>query len=463
MALYPSGITELDELIREAYRALDAQLAGEDKGWIQLGTSATAIFTAPQKVDIIKRSRYYSQVDPMATQGLRLWTDYSFGSGLGWRATDDAAHEALDTFWHSPANASALSCAGQRKSSHNLLRDGSVYFALFLGPEGAAILRRIDPMEITETLTDPDDAEDICYFKREWVTPQGKQKVGYYKSWLNLGDKAAPDYMGQSHEATEEAIVYRLEREPNGLPMLLPALDWIKLYRQFLASRVAVMLALARFAWKLKVTGGQAAVDAVKGQYDQTRPDAGAMQVENMGADLQPFKTDTGASGAYQDGNMIKLQVCAAFGIPLQYFGDVSAGQYATAKTVELPMVKMFESYQSVWRDTYKDICNLVLGHAGIADDKRYVDWDFPAVTPEDAGAIAQNIAALVPVVPELSYSEDVLQAALMAVGVKDVNEAMEQLKNQAKESGDPGLRLAKALRRFQEAVKGNGHAAALL
>ncbi|KKL65463.1 hypothetical protein LCGC14_2154710, partial [marine sediment metagenome] len=47
-----------------------------------------------------------------------------------------------------------------------------------------------------------------------------------------------------------------------GLPLLLPAIDWIKQYRRFLASRVAIMLALARFAWKTKTKGGQTAVDA---------------------------------------------------------------------------------------------------------------------------------------------------------------------------------------------------------
>jgi len=161
---------------------------------------------------------------------------------------------------------------------------------------------------------------------------------------------------------------------------------------------------------------------------------------------------------------MIKLQICAAFGIPLQYFGDVSAGQYATAKTVELPMIKMFESYQSVWLDTYRDICDIVLEHNGIPEDKRYIDFDFPAITPHDAAGIAQNIAALVPVVPELAYSDDVLQAALMAVGVHNINQAIEQLRKAAKESGgDVDLKLTKVLREFQKVLKGDGKELRLL
>ena len=450
-------IPELEQIIREAYKSLEDQLS-EDKGWINLSMSPTAIFTSIQRIDIIKRSRFYSQIDPLATQALRLWTDYTFGSGLNWRSEEEKTADILEGFWYSPSNASCLSCAGQRSSSHNLLRDGSVYFALFLGSGGQVTIRHIDALEITEAISNPDDKEDLRYFKRTWVTPQGAQRIGYYRSWQNERDEETPDYIGAKVKATEDALVYRLEREPNGLPLLLPGLDWIKLYRQFLASRVAVMLALARFAWKTKLTAGQAGVEALQAQVDQTRPDAGGWLIENMGADTQPIRVDTGARNAYEDGNMIKLQICAAFGIPLQYFGDISAGQYATAKTVELPMIKMFESYQSVWLDTYRDICNIVLEHNGIPEDKRYVDFDFPAITPADAAGVAQNIAALIPIMPELAYSDDVLQQALMAVGVHDIASAIEELRKATKESGgDMRLKLAKVLREFQKEIKGDG------
>jgi len=232
-------IPELEQIIQEAYKSLEDQLS-EDKGWINLSISPTAIFTSAQKIDIIKRSRFYSQIDPLATQALRLWTDYTFGSGLNWRSGEEKVTDILNGFWYSSANSPVLSCTGQRRSSHNLLRDGSIYFALFLGAGGQVIIRHIDALEITETISNPDDKEDLRYFKRAWVTPQGSQKIGYYRSWLNMQDKGAQDYMGSLIRATEDAIVYRLKREPNGLPLLLPGLDWIKLYRQFLASRVAV-------------------------------------------------------------------------------------------------------------------------------------------------------------------------------------------------------------------------------
>ena len=424
-------LQEFNEILQEAYKSIDQQLAGDDKGWIQLGTSSHGLFPADQKISVIERSRYYSQIDPMAAQALRLHTDYTFGTGLTWQTKDEATKRVMDAFWYSHDNAACLSCAGQRKSSHNLLRDGAVYFAIFLGQGEDAKLRRIDPLEITETITDPDDADTVWYFKRTWIDAQSRSHEDYYRSWQNIKEtgEAVKDSAGMIVKRTQDAVIYRLERDPNGLPLLLPALDWIKLYRQFLASRAAIMLALSIFAWKSKVKGGAAAIATAKAKVqDIEKPGAGSHLFENEGIDTQPIKTDTGAGNAKTDGDMLKLMICAATGLAIQYFGDVSTGNLATAKTCELPMIKMFESYQSVWEDTYNDICDIVLNEAGVSEEKRHIDWQFPSITPEDAAGIATNIAMLIPVLPELAYCDEITQAALMACGVKDINDAIEQL-----------------------------------
>jgi hypothetical protein len=344
-----------------------------------------------------------------------------------------------------------LSCKGQRQNSYKLLIDGSIYFALFLGPEGKVTIRRIDPLEITEIITNPDDLEDVRYYKRQWIDSQGRAKAGYYRSWQNIKDESTPDMYGTARTSDQEAVIYHIEREPDGLPLILPAMDWIKLFRQFLASRVAIILALARFAWKTKATGGSKAVAGIKAQVDQTKPDAGSWLIENMGSDTQPIKTDTGASGAYQDGRMLKLQICAAFGITEQYFGDISIGSLATAQTVELPMVKMFNSYQTLWLEAYKDISDIVLEYNNIAEADRIFDFDLPAITPEEAAGIAANIAALIPVIPSLATSKDVLQQALMSIGVQDIAQAIERLEKTTE--SNPNVALIKALQSFKETL----------
>jgi hypothetical protein len=347
-----------------------------------------------------------------------------------------------------------FSARGQRKSSDKLLVDGEIFFAVFLG-NGEATVRRINPLEITEFITDPDDIENVRFYKRSWTDTQSKQHDEYYQSFANPKNEACLDSVGKSIQKTQDALVYHLainDLEQRGNSYLLPVIEWVKLYRKFLASRVAVMLALARFAWKVKVQGGASAVSATKAVYHETEIKAGSTSIENMGADLQPIRTDSGAAQAYQDGRQLKLQISAGTGWPEQYYGDISIGNLATAKTVELPVQKMCESYQAVWQGAYTDIFDLILEHDGVPENKRHIDLDFPKVSEETAASMAQTIMQLCQTFPEFASSQDVQQIALMTMGINDVNEVLEQL-SQQESKGDVNVKLAKALKEFKKVV----------
>ena len=389
-------------------------------------------------------------------------TDYSFGSGISWNTEEENTKDALSAFWNSPFNAALFSAKGQRKSSDKLLIDGEIFLAVFLGANGQATIRRINPLEITEFIADPDDLENVRFYKREWSDIRGISRISYYRSFQNIKNEPCNDSLWNKVSKTDDALVYHLainDLGQRGNSYLMPALEWIKLYRKFLASRVAVMLALARFAWKVKVQGGQTAVDSAKATYHEEQIKAASIAIENLGADLQPIRTDSGAAQAYQDGRQLKLQVSAASGWPEQYYGDISIGNLATAKTVELPVQKMCESYQAIWQDAYRDIFDLVLAYNDIPEDKRYVDIDFPKVSEEAAASVAQSIMQMVQTFPKLADSTDVLQSALLTLGIKDTNAVIEQLEKIEQESaGDVNVKLAKALREFRETLKKGGY-----
>ncbi|KKL75176.1 hypothetical protein LCGC14_2057480, partial [marine sediment metagenome] len=133
----------------------------------------------------------------------------------------------------------------------------------------------------------------------------------------------------------------------------------------------------------------------------------------------------------------------------------ISIGNLATAKTVELPMMKMFQSYQQVWKDTYIDIFDVIFDHNKVASDKSYVDMDFPPIAPADVAQVATALTQILQVMPELGFSDDVKQIALMTLGVNDPAEVLELLTQEAKTN--PDLRLTKAIKIFREAIKTNG------
>ena len=454
---------EFETILREATASVEQSLNLEDMGWINMASGSGETITSSSRKSNLELSRLYYYKDPLAKQSIRLWTDYTFGTGMTWSTEDTAAQKVLEEFWNAKTNQVVLGARGQRLSSDKVLVDGDIFFAIFLGDQ--CTIRRIDPLEITEFISDPDDIETVLYYKREWTDAQSKSHIDFYRSTGNIKDKGATDSLGANITKTQDALVYHLALNTlsqRGNPLLLPALDWIKHYRRFLASRIAVMLALARFAWHTKVKGGSAAVSTIKAVTEGMTPNAGSTLLENMGADTQPIRTDSGASQAYQDGKMIKYQICAAVGIPEQYFGDISAGNFATSKTVELPMMKMFQSYQQIWQDTYQDIDEVILEFKGISPDKWYVDREFPAIAPEDVLGAATALVQVVTAIPELKASDDVKQMALLTLGINDPQEVIDALKKLAPEEPtepaepevEESVELMKALKRYSKVLK---------
>ncbi len=452
--------TMFQQYLREATASVEQELVSEDKGWINLSLGSGGGMTNAARIQAVNDSRYYYYTDPMAAQAIRLWTDYSFGTGMVWETEDKEVKEVLSKFWNSLANQAVLSARGQRKSSDKLLVDGEVFFPIFLGSGGEARIRRFDPLEITEIISNPDDLDDVRYYRRQWSDAQGMPLDDYYRSTTNKKGEPTPDSLGKIITQTEGPLVYHLTHRTlgqRGTPLSFPAHFYLKYNKKFIGSRIAIMLALTKFAWRTKIKGGQAAVDAQKAKVNVAGnpPDAGSWIWENMGSDTTPIKTETGASAAYQDGRMIKLQIAAGYGIPEQYFGDISIGNLATAKTVELPMMKMFQSNQKVWEDTYDNIDKVVLEHANIPPDKWYVDRDFPPIAPQDVEATATALQTIVNTFPQFADSKEVQQVALMALGIDDTAEVLGNLGEAVKNITDPVL--LKAVRDFREAIKGNG------
>ena len=432
-SLSPDNQSLLLSFIREASTSVEEELKLEDAGWTQLGSVLGDPIMDVQRIQNLKNSRLFHAKDPMANQAIRIWTTYTFGQGLSWSTEDDAARKVLEAFWDEPLNRSILSTVGQSKSSDKLLVDGEIFFALFLGPQGV-LIRRIDPLEITEIISDPEDADAIMFYKRQWANRLGAMQNGIYRSAMNAKGYPVISPLSASYIIhDQEAVIVHLAQNTisrRGNPLLLPALDWLKQHRRFLAARVAIMLALAKFAWHQKVAGGAKDVAAIKAVTNEKQTNSGSTMVENMGVDTTPIKTETGSKGAYNDARLLKLQICSAVGIPEQYFGDISTGNLATAKTVELPMMKQFQTYQAVWADTYKVINEIVLKHGGIEKSKWYVDLDFPPIAPDDTLESSNAISAAVKTFPEFRHSPDVQQLSLINLGINDPQKVLDQLKD---------------------------------
>jgi hypothetical protein len=89
--------------------------------------------------------------------------------------------------------------------------------------------------------------------------------------------------------------------------------------------------------------------------------------------------------------------IAAGSGIFEHYFGDPSTGNLATARSMELPMVKKFEDRQRLFESVFGKMFQRVID-AGIqagtlpADVDRTVDINFPPIVPDDVALLTKTL-----------------------------------------------------------------------
>ncbi len=464
--------TALESKLREyGVGMADLELARDDVGWMKLGFSEQDSMFDTNRVETVRRARAYYYRDPLSKQAIRLWTDYALGRGINWKAKEDNAREVLHEFWNAPVNEPILSNQGQTKSSDKVLTDGEIFFVFFMGA-GPVKIRRIDPLEITEIITDPDDIETKKLYKREWTTRQGKSNTKYYRDWANEDkDGEWPDMSGGMQSATADGIVYHVPFRTLGLrgvSLLFGGMDWSKAHRKFLEARASITQAMARFAWKAKIKGTPAQVSAERSRWQSTLattgqetnppPAPGATFVENEGYDLTPIKTETGAGAAKIDANMLLQMFGTAVGIFPHYFGAGEAFRLATATAMERPMRVQFEAYQQLWADVYDNIFDFVMADANIPEKDRFVDIDFPPIVEKDANEKIKSILEIVQVMPDLDVVE-MRKLILTSLGINNPDEVLGNIKP-LEAASSKLIKVVKELREslLKEGSNGNGH-----
>ena len=361
----------------EALSGLDTAallLAQDELGWQRLGGTTTDNnndFSDISRVQMVRRARLYWTRDPMAKRALNLYTAYALGRGMELRHKNETAQGVLKAFLADPRNRRVLGKLGLRKLSTKLLVDGELFLAVIARNPHKVQVRIIDALEISEIVSDPDDAENLWYYRRDTTRADGQVRERWYRAadadWNGASETKARSTLGAGRAAAIKAglqdkiqiihvAINTLGRR--GYPLLTPVLDWTKTLRKFMEDRATLTRAAAQFAFKKKVRGGPAQVNELtrsmrNGQpaeagYNRQGPPAGSTVLENAGVDTEWFKTDTGAGNAVEDARLFRLQVQAGVGIPEHYFSDSSNGNLATATSMERPVELTFAEYQEV-------------------------------------------------------------------------------------------------------------------
>jgi hypothetical protein len=353
-------------------------------------------------------------------------------------------------------------------------------------------LRTIPIDEIDEIVTNPEDGKEPWFYRRSWTqrslniatgVEQVDQRAAYYPDlqYAATPDVEQIDQIGKAPVIWDTPIYHvrvgGLSDMRFGVPETYQAIDWARAYKAFLEDWASIVRSYARFAWQVKTEGGGAkAVAAAKAKLGTTTG-TGTLRETNPApnvastfigshADLQPIRT-AGATTSAEDGRRLLLMVCAATGLPESFFGDVSVGTLATARSLDRPTELKFRDRQELWRGILTRILDYVVEASinavsgrlrGRTEIDRSIDVNFPPILEHDVNETVQawvRAATLdgKPLAGTMDL-ETVARGLLTSLSVANVEELLDNLPDQpvpgVAVSGPP---VAEALRELRAAV----------
>lgn len=474
------------EVLLERLDALE--LALEDSGWRKLSGEADRDFSREGLRKIARLSRLMFLKNPLIQRGVKVQSHYVFGQGVVFTAEDPEVNKVIQRFVKDEANQAELtSHQAMLDKGIELHVDGNIFLVRFSNPATGLVKTRTIPFdEVADIICNPDDSKEPWFYYRVWSVNQLDMAKGtttfverkaYYPDW-NYHPATQPPSMGEKPIYWDKPVYHLkvggLPGMKFGVPETYAALDWAKAYKAFLEDWSTIVRSYARFAWQI-TTKRASGVKGVKAKLNTTLspdrhegnppPIAGSAFVGTDGTNVAPIRT-AGATTSAEDGRRLLLMVAACMGLPETFFGDVSVGTLATARSMDRPTELQFVSRQTLWETVFKKVLDYVVkfnvqvgrlegfiledGTVDLGVDEfgnlrsSAVRVEFPPILEHDlsetVGAIVDAATLRGNTSAGLIDNKTVSRLLLTALGVDGIEDALKQIYPEGEETSGPVL-----------------------
>lgn len=384
----------------------DVVLALDNQGWNPMGEDLDMTEVPLSTIKKTARTtRALLVINPLAKRGVSVRTAYIWGNGVEFKGLD-----LKDTFIKSPNMQKYLlspkACAEMESC---LATDGNFFLLATKGGtfySGKKSIQRLPIAQITGTVTNPDNHEEIWFYRREWlrivnnasVEAETRTAVIEYVPALDYDVQASGrprDIRGYpvnygaviAHHAVNKQTGWKW-----GVPDLMSVIFWVKAHKEFLENQATLVKAYSRFAFKATVptrTGAGAVATKVAAQptrdpFTGESNDVGGTFVGAGGTTLSSVGR-TGGSVDFKAGLPLAGYVAAGLNVPLnELTADAGDANRSSAETLSDSNEKVMKSRQ----DEHKAFIGGVLDFLGYAD----VEVVFPPIAMEAVYRQIQSI-----------------------------------------------------------------------
>ena len=432
-----SALENSMEILKESFA--DAMLALDDVGWKPLGgdEDATEIRLETLKT-IAQTTRGLVAINPLIKRGVAVRTTYIWGSGVKFVGLDESDPLLTDRtnkkFFFSPQAFSELEAV--------MATDGNLFALISKGKarrslesSGAGFkMTRVPMGEITGTISDPFNKEDVWFYRREFMVESQSYATGEKSATSRVVWYPATDYdttNGKPFMIQGKPVVWNsaiLHNTANkqvgwkwGAPDLMSVIFWTKAYKEFLENSATLVKAYSRFAFKVTAqskNGVQGAATKVA-QQPTRDPFTGEVQgvggtaVMGMGTTLSTIGR-TGGSVDFSAGLPLAAMVAAGLEVPLTSLtADGGSSNRSAAETLETPTLKAMKARQQLWGGFFERLFDYV--------GKPNVKVVWGQIDPGDVLRRIQAITAAVPM--NVLHAEEVRDLIVTAMEIENDKE----------------------------------------
>lgn len=477
----------------------DVSLQQEDRGWARLGGDEDA-FSQAALLSAAKDGRVLAVAHPLVRRGLALRGAFVHGDG-GPQVTvttdsEQDANTVVQAWWEARENRGALTGPEARtRLDRSLSTDGNVFIACFTNPRTGVVVNRTIPFdEITEIVTNPDDRLEVWFYKREWtqkvpvdagesLTMRDETRTAYYPD-LAFAPSARPRRVNGTEvrwgEPVRHVRVNDLDGWLYGLGDTYAIAPYARAYRDFIGDWAKYMRSLSQFAWRL-TADGKRQQRARQALAHAAEP--GSSIVQGVGESLEAIPK-TGATIDADSGRPLLAMVAAGLDVPVTMLSTDPGvtGARAVAETLDGPMYRTIHARRDVWAQVYVDIAEYVIEQSIRAPqgalrgeivvdpwtrtDHAELDGAAPVVAVSWPDLSTESMESRVNAIAVAGASRTVpprvlAREFLVALGVPDLDDVMDELTDDAGQWRDPyaalGSQLVAAFQRGEDPAQALG------
>lgn len=369
-------------------RLAELELALDDEGWTKLATDRSREFSRDGLRKIAALSRMMYLKNPLVERAVNVKAYYVWSQGVNVQAREPIVNEVVQAFLDDQRNRAEFTSHQARVLKEvDLQVLGNLFLVYFTDAlTGRVTVRSLPVDEVSDIITNPDDAKEHWFYKREWtvrtVDNRQERRVALYPHWKYNPGNRPESIAGIKVEwgaAVQHVRVGGLSDMRFGIPETYSMMDWARAYKNALEDDATRSRALARYAWNLTTTGGKQAVDRAKAKLETTvgttAPNVERNPPSTAGATFISGDDRTKMDPMRLAGTMLpsdharpmRLMTAAGAGLPETFFGDADVGNHATSKTLDRPTELMMLDRQTLWHDVIEDMLNFVVRQAALA------------------------------------------------------------------------------------------------